>query len=89
MTLKVIFWKLWAYLHSFKCGYCAKIYLGAELTHCSFHSQAPTFLYGSNRGTYGCCKQEALRFGASVETKGCEARCHTFKSSGGGEEELD
>lgn len=37
ITMKVIFWKLWAFLQVLHCGVCDKDYIGAELGHCSYH----------------------------------------------------
>jgi len=50
MTWKVIFWKIWAYLQSFRCGKCEQDYVASELGHCSYHPNPPAFLYGSNKG---------------------------------------
>lgn len=46
-----VYWKIWGLTHSFSCTRCARQFLAAELTHCSYHSQDPQFEPGSNSGT--------------------------------------
>ena len=36
-----IFWKMFARLQEFRCTYCDKKFIGAEINHCSYHPNDP------------------------------------------------
>ena len=42
---KDIFWKMFARLQEFRCCHCDKKFIGAEINHCSMHTEKPKFYY--------------------------------------------
>merc|ERR1711957_1123925 len=41
ISWKEIYWKLWSYLHIFKCDRCSLFYHVAELGNCHMHNKEP------------------------------------------------
>jgi len=74
-----LYWKIWSLVHFLTCSVCGQPFPLAELEHCTYHPQQPTFANGDNCGTYPCCGQPALRFDLSAGRRrlGCCAKRHT------------
>jgi len=81
LTLKEIYYKIWSHLITLHCGECDQNYIGAEISHCSYHSQKARFGSGSNNGAYLCCGAPAIRFDTALRTDGCTAKDHTLANN--------
>jgi len=79
VSWKRIFWKIWGRLCTDEWKVCSQKFVLAELEHCTYHLEAPKFVYGSNNGTYPCCEAEAVRFSTGVNEGGCQNKRHSFK----------
>lgn len=71
---------MFARLQEFRCNHCDKKFIGAEINHCSMHTEKPKFYYQENSGTYPCCKSKATRFQSGVDTNGCTSQKHRIKT---------
>ena len=70
---------MFARLQEFRCTYCDKKFIGAEINHCSLHPKKPIFDCLSNDGKFPCCNSKAIRFEASVRSSGCTSQNHRIK----------
>ena len=81
LTWKQIYWKIYAHTIIFEWKTCGKFFNGAYATHWYFHSSKPMFSFGSNKGTYQCCKQETLRFEIESKNDGWMSKEHIVKNN--------
>ena len=63
ISWKEIYWKVWSYLHIFKCTVCSEYYPVAEMGNCSFHDKKPQAKMSLTSGfgkvfEYPCCGLE-------------------------------
>ncbi|CAI2375152.1 unnamed protein product [Moneuplotes crassus] len=67
MQWKEIYWKMWARTKIFKCTHCDKYFRPIDMKKsCAFHLEKFKYLYGENKGTYGCCQYEVKQFGIGI-----------------------
>lgn len=66
-----IFWKVWARTLEDECKECGVRFTAAGFTNCVYHPRKPHFPYGSNKGAFPCCNQEATRFTILHRVSGC------------------
>lgn len=62
ISWKEIYWKVWSYLHLFKCNHCQEYFQIAELANCKFHEKGVKLQsqYGAPQGViyhYACCNK--------------------------------
>jgi len=78
-SARELYWKIWGLTNFLTCLVCSQQFPLAEMDHCTYHPQEPTFTSGDNCGCFPCCGQTALRFDLSAGRKrgGCRARRHT------------
>jgi hypothetical protein len=50
ISWKDMYWKIWSRLLTYECSECEKMFVGAEIGHCSYHPQKAKFNFGSNMG---------------------------------------
>ncbi len=81
LSWKEIYYKIWAHLVTLHCGECDQNFVGAEIGHCSYHSQKARFGGSSNSGKYPCCGAPAIRFDTALRNDGCTARDHKLSFS--------
>lgn len=81
LSWRETYWKIWSHLITLHCGICDRNFVGAEIWHCSFHSQRAKFNNGSNKGDYPCCKAPAIRFDTALKYSGCCAKSHELSNS--------
>lgn len=78
---KQVYWKIFAHTVDFECKTWGQRFNGAYAKHWYFHPGKPLFNFGSNKGTYNCCKQETLRFDTSIRNDGCLTQDHAPKNN--------
>lgn len=76
MGWREVYWKLWARMTVLRCATCDSWFVPAEMAHCSYHPQKPTFPPGGSIGVYPCCQTQTARFSAGCSRCGCAARLH-------------
>ena len=76
LSFREIYWKIWTYTLTLRCGICDKYFNGAQIAHCNYHPQKPKFISGSNKGIYPCCNAPAFRFYTEIKSGGCTTRNH-------------
>jgi len=70
---------MFARLQEFRCTHCDIKFIGAEINHCSYHPNVPSFPYQSNYGSFPCCNSKATRFESISKVSGCTSLNHRIK----------
>ena len=60
ISWKEIYWKVWSYLHIFKCNKCQEFYSVAEMGNCKYHEKSVKVQHqytapGGSLYNYECC----------------------------------
>ena len=72
---------MFARLQEFRCTHCEVKFIGAEINHCSYHTNEPSFDYGSSIGTYRCCNTQTTKFQSIQQKTHCNSKNHVIKAS--------